>query len=274
MTSPSSTAATVPITTTAQHHHSNSFSGTPEYGFSSTTGGTGRVGLIPPKQHVQYSSAPIGHNGNAHRDTQPLEVDEMGGLVGRKGSNATVDHAGYAGGASGGGGMAPIDEDGTASVGAGAAAGAGPRPSTATGAGEVRARPSFTGSVVGGGGAAAHHRRRPSASTTGANPQNRLTITNYSEREAEAVAAENAAMNAKRPGSSGGARRPRSAGGPNGHGGAAGHRGQWPTAEEEKKQLYENAVAKVHKVQGAAALAHTVSLSEVSDTADIRGLGS
>ncbi|KAL4081284.1 hypothetical protein V8B97DRAFT_2020138 [Scleroderma yunnanense] len=234
VTSPSSTAPTVPITSaTAQHHHSNSFSGTPDYGFSS--GGPVRPGLIPPKQHVQYSSAPIGPNGSAHRDMQQLEVDELGELKGRRGPSATVDHAGYAGGVAQPT-MARIDEDSSGS-------GAG----SPLGGGDVRARPSFTGSV----GGAAHHRRKHSASaTTAANPQNRLTITNYSEYEAEAVAAENGTAN--RPGSAGGANRPKS----------AGQRGHWPTAEEEKKQLYEHAVARVQKVQGTAALAHTVSLNE------------
>ncbi|KAG6331726.1 hypothetical protein ID866_7363 [Astraeus odoratus] len=238
MTSPSSTAATVPITTPSPHHQStNSFSGTPDYGFSSigagagtgtgtgaagagagagATGAPGRGNLLPPRQHVQYSSAPIGHNGTARRDAQ-LEVDEFGGLSDCRQTPGTVDHPGYGGG--GGGGpvlqppaMTPIEEDAGSSTHGGA---------------NVTARPSLTGSV-------ANQRRRPSATSQATNAHNRLTITNYSEREAEDVAAENASagVTAARPSS-------------------AGRHAPWLTAEEEKKRLYENAVAKVQKVQGA-----------------------
>ncbi|KAI6043324.1 hypothetical protein EDC04DRAFT_2652439 [Pisolithus marmoratus] len=220
MTSPSSTAPTVPITSTMQDH-----------AFSSASAG-GATGLIPPRQHVQYSSAPIGHNGTARRDAQ-LEADELGGLIyGRRGSNTnTVDHPGF--GAGQGfqqSGMARIEED-VANL-------------TSGGAG-ITARPSLTGS------AGIHqHTRRPSATGSQAgHQQNRLTITNYSEREAEAIAAENRNLNSSgsTSGGSGGGPGPRPSSGP---------RGQWPTAEDEKTQLYETAVARVQKVQGAAAMAN------------------
>lgn len=234
MTSPSSTAPTVPITSTTPHHNlSSGFSGVQDHTFSSApAGGTaGRGSLLPPRQHVQYSSAPIGHNGNVRRDAQ-LEVDELGGLMyGRRGSNTTVDHPGFGVGNGAGqqSGMARIEED-VANLTAGA---------------DITTRPSFTGSV-----GAPQHRRRPSATGSQAgHHQNRLTITNYSEREAEALAAENMNLDS----SGGGGTSSSVSGSRPGPRPSSGPRGQWPTAEDEKTQLYESAVARVQKVQGAAA---------------------
>lgn len=236
MISPSSTAPTVPITSTTSHHNpSGSFSAMQDHNFSSaSTGGTaGRSSLIPPRQHVQYSSAPIGHNGSARRDTQ-LEADELGGLIhGRRGSNtSTIDHPGFGAGNQGfqQSGMARIEED-VANLTAGGA--------------DVTARPSLTGSIR-----THQHGRQPSATGSQAgHQQNRLTITNYSEREAEAIAAENMDLS-----SSGGMGS--SSGGRPGLRPSSGPRGQWPTAEDEKTQLYASAVARVQQVQGAAAMAN------------------
>ncbi|KAI6103665.1 hypothetical protein F5141DRAFT_1132298 [Pisolithus sp. B1] len=228
MTSPSSTAPTVPITSATPHHNvDHTFSS------ASTGGATGRSSLIPPRQHVQYSSAPIGHNGIVRRDAQ-LEADELGGLIyGRRGSNtSTVDHPGFgAGNIPGQGfqqsGMARIEED-VANLTAGGV--------------DITARPSLTGTVR-----THQHGRQPSATGSQAgHQQNRLTITNYSEREAEAIAAENSSSGGI-SGSDGGRLGLRPSSGP---------RGQWPTAEDEKTQLYESAVARVQKVQGAAAMAN------------------
>lgn len=84
-------------------------------------------------------------------------------------------------------------------------------------------------------------RRKPSA-----NAQNRLTITNYSEQDA----AEGISPQALRPA------RPTTP--------PRGAQKAWPTAENEKRMLYENAVARVQKVQGAAAMANATAASEVS----------
>ncbi|KAI6115398.1 hypothetical protein EDD17DRAFT_1565478 [Pisolithus thermaeus] len=228
MTSPSSTAPTVPITSATPHHNvDHTFSS------ASTRGATGHSSLIPPRQHVQYSSAPIGHNGIVRRDAQ-LEADEMGGLIyGRRGSNtSTVDHPGFGASSSAGqgfqqSGMARIEED-VANLTAGGV--------------DITARPSLTGSIR-----TPRHGRQPSATGSQAgHQQNRLTITNYSEREVEAIAAENSSSGGI-SGSDGGRPGLRPSSGPC---------SQWPTAEDEKTQLYESAVARVQKVQGAAAMAN------------------
>ncbi|KIJ59700.1 hypothetical protein HYDPIDRAFT_177738 [Hydnomerulius pinastri MD-312] len=222
MTSPSSPAATVPITTSTStrpltgdsaHHSITDFSN-----FSS-----GRGPLVPPKQSVQYSTAPVGHNGSAGRGDE-LEVDELGELGYGRGTKATgtIDHPGYgsSNAQSHTPGLGGIAEDGSAGA-----------------AGGIEARPSVTGS---GGG----RRRRPSA-TGQQQSQNRFTITNISEKDAAE------GINAQTPRASPGT--PPSAGRPG---------KSWPTAEDEKKQLYENAVARVQKVQGTAAVVSTTSLNE------------
>lgn len=80
-------------------------------------------------------------------------------------------------------------------------------------------------------------RRRPSA-----NAQNRFTITNISEKDAEE------GMNPQVSRATTPPTRAQKA---------------WPTAENEKKVLYENAVAKVQKVQGVAAMASATAASDV-----------
>ena len=82
-------------------------------------------------------------------------------------------------------------------------------------------------------------RRRPSANAQ----QNRLTITNISEKDAEE------GMNPQVLGATTPPTR------------AA--QKAWPTAENEKKVLYESAVAKVQKVQGAAAMPSATTASDV-----------
>ena len=77
-------------------------------------------------------------------------------------------------------------------------------------------------------------RRRPSA-----NAQNRLTITNYSEKDVED------GINPQVLPPTRGSQR------------------AWPTAENEKKMLYETAVARVQKVQGTAAMANATAASDV-----------
>lgn len=83
-------------------------------------------------------------------------------------------------------------------------------------------------------------RRRPSA-----NAQNRLTIANISEKDAE-EGISSQVLRAARPMTP---TRPAQK--------------AWPTAEEEKKLLYENAVARVQKVQGTAAMANATAASDV-----------
>ncbi|KAH7889190.1 hypothetical protein F5I97DRAFT_482937 [Phlebopus sp. FC_14] len=231
MTSPSSPAATVPITTSAvaaatQPLTGDAFTHNPSNTFSTNDFGS-RGPLVPPKQSVQYSSAPTGHNGSAHRE--PLDADEFGELgymTIRQQSKmpGTIDHPGYGSSGQSQGPsavMGSIQEDEA-------------RPTTA----DASARPSVTGTGTGG-------RRRPSA-TAQQGSQNRFTITNISEKDAAE------GINAQVPvGRAAAASPPRS-------------QRAWPSAEEEKRQLYENAVARVQKVQGAAAIGNTSPSNETS----------
>lgn len=102
---------------------------------------------------------------------------------------------------------------------------------------------------LGGAGAEGGHgvaeprpgRRRPSA-----NAQNRLTITNISEKDAaEGI---NPQVSRVIPPTTPPSR--------------ATQKG-YPTAEDEKKMLYEDAVAKVKVVQGAALMANATAASDV-----------
>ncbi|KAF9220194.1 hypothetical protein BS17DRAFT_739755 [Gyrodon lividus] len=225
MTSPGP-AATVPITTTitrpltgdSQNHNTNDF------------GLNSRAPYVPPKQSVQYSTAPVGQNGSANTQKDPLEVDELGALGYGSGARpaGTIDHPGYGSSnrPSSRGGLGGIQEDSILSgVGEGG------------GSSGIEPRPSFTGSG---------RRRRPSA-TTG---QNRFTITNISEKDAaEGLNAQvPRAARPTTPPSGGRAERP------------------WPTAEDEKKQLYDSAVAKVAKVQGTVAMANVTATSDSTAT--------
>jgi hypothetical protein len=131
------------------------------------------------------------------------EADELGTLKSRQRVTGTVDHPDY--GSSPQTSMGSIPEDGTGAV-----------------------RP------IGGSG----RRRRGSAAAGGS--QNRLTITNISDRDAEvreAVEQEQlAARLAQQTTPLTKAQR------------------SWISAEEEKKKLYENAKAKVERVQGSAVM--------------------
>lgn len=82
--------------------------------------------------------------------------------------------------------------------------------------------------------------RRPGTGGS-TNQQNRLTVTNFNDGEMESLGAAITEMHSLR-------------------------RGQraWPSAEDEKKQLYERAVAKVEKVQGAGVMANVSSSADVS----------
>ncbi|OJA13603.1 hypothetical protein AZE42_02737, partial [Rhizopogon vesiculosus] len=142
-----------------------------------------------------------------------LEADELGALQGHQSRTpGTVDHPGYI---SSPNSMGSIQEDGTGT-----------------------ARP-----VAGPG-----RRRRGSATATGT--QNRLTITNISDLDAEvreAVEQEQLATRLAQP-TTPSTRNQRS----------------WLSAEEEKKKLYENARARVERVQGSAAM--TSQPSETSSS--------
>ncbi|KAG0707826.1 hypothetical protein DFH29DRAFT_599883 [Suillus ampliporus] len=194
MTTPSSTAPTVPITPRPLTGNSQ----TSDY---NSAQGHGRTPLSPPASSIQYNTAPNAQNGDNQRDD--LEVDELGALKSHQSRvPGTVDHPGY--GLSAQNSMGSIQEDGAANV-----------------------RP------VGGSG----RRRRGSAVAAGT--QNRLTITNISDRDAEVrEAVEQAQMAARQ-------QQPTT----------PPMRGQraWLSAEEEKRKLYESAKAKVEKVQGSAA---------------------
>ncbi|KAF8838756.1 hypothetical protein BDN67DRAFT_971075 [Paxillus ammoniavirescens] len=224
MSSPSGPAATVPITTTVarpltgesqKHNPSNSLSGANDFGRS----------LVPPKQSVQYSTAPVGQNGSAKGK---LDVDELGALGHGSGAKVagTIDHPGYGSSnrPSSRGGLGGIQEDPNSSLGDGG------------GPSGVESRPSFTSSG---------RRRRPSA-----NAQNRFTITNISEKDAEEGLNPQVPMAARptTPPSAGRSER------------------QWLSAEDEKKQLYDSAVAKVQKVQGAVAMGNVTQAGESAAT--------
>ena len=215
VTSPSSPAATVPITTsvtrplTAESYNSNHFSGLNELSVNSRTS-------APLKQSVQYSTAPTGHNGSANPH---LEANELGALGGGSGAKlaGTIDHPGY---------------------------GSSVRPTSRGGLGGIQ-EDSLLGGSDGGQGVAEprlNGRRRPSANAA----QNRFTITNYSEKDAE-EGINPQVMRAARPTTP-----------------TRSTQKAWPTAENEKKVLYENAIAKVQKVQGAAAATNAATASDVS----------
>ncbi|KAG6371878.1 hypothetical protein JVT61DRAFT_8877 [Boletus reticuloceps] len=201
--SPSSPAATVPITTSIvrpqtgdSSHRVSAFN---EFGSTPTP--------APPKQSI-HRTAPTGHNGTAN--TQ-LDADELGALGSSSGARATatVDHPGY---------------------------GSSRRPGSRGGLGGIQEN-----SVLSGTGAEGSQvvpearvgRRRPSANAQ----QNRLTITNISEKDAEegitAMPAPRATQKA------------------------------WPTAENEKAKLYENAVLRVQQVQGPAAMGSATTASDM-----------
>lgn len=217
-TSPSSPAATVPITTitrplTADFYNQNSS--------TYVSGVTNEFGInlrspAPPKQSVQYSTAPTGHNGTA---SAHLDVDELGALGGGSGAKVvgTIDHPGY---------------------------GSSNRPTSRSGLGDIQEDPPMGGAGAEGGQGVAEPRttgvgrRRPSAIV-----QNRLTITNFSDKDA----VEGINPQASR------ATTPPSRGAQKG----------WITAENEKRRLYEDAVAKVQQIQGAAAMANATAASDV-----------
>ncbi|KAH0826905.1 hypothetical protein J3R83DRAFT_4497 [Lanmaoa asiatica] len=220
LTSPSSPAATVPITTsitrplTAESHIqnvSNYLSGVSELGINARS-------PAPPKQSVQYSTAPTGHNGTASAQLDPDELGALGGGSGAK-MAGTVDHPGYGSSnrPTSRGGLGGIQEDSVLG-GAGAEGGQGVAEPRTTGVG----------------------RRRPSA-----NAQNRLTITNISEKDTEEGISPQV-LRAARPTTP-----------------TRSMQKGWPTAENEKKLLYENAVARVQKVQGTAAMANATAASDV-----------
>ncbi|KIK92149.1 hypothetical protein PAXRUDRAFT_26807 [Paxillus rubicundulus Ve08.2h10] len=218
MSPPSGPAATVPITTTVtrpltgesqKHNPSNSLSGVNDFSRP----------LVPPKQSVQYSTAPVGQNGSAK---DKLDADELGTLGAGAKISGTIDHPGYGSSnrPSSRGGLGGIQEDPNSSFGDGG------------GPSGVESRPSFTSSG---------RRRRPSA-----NAQNRLTITNISEKDAEEGLNPQVPRAARpmTPPSAGRSER------------------QWLSAEDEKKQLYDSAVAKVQKVQGAVVMGNAAQVGE------------
>ena len=165
----------------------------------------------PPKQSVQYSTAPTGVNGTANPQ---LDVDELGALGDGSGPRmtGTIDHPGY---------------------------GSAKRPTSRGGLGGIQEDSAVAGADGGLGVAEPRPgRRRPSA-----NAQNRFTITNISEKDAEEGMNPQVLRATTLP-----SRGPQKA---------------WPTAENEKKLLYDNAVAKVQKVQGAAAMASATAANDV-----------
>ncbi|KAG2063406.1 hypothetical protein BDR04DRAFT_1111421 [Suillus decipiens] len=162
----------------------------------------GRTPLTPLASSIKYNTTPSARNGDKQHDD--LEVDEIGALQNHQSRvPGTIDHPGY--GSSAQIPMGSIQEDSSTVV-----------------------RP------VGGSG----RRRRGSAVAAGT--QNRLTITNISDRDAELREAVEQAQIATR-------QQPTT----------PPMRGQrsWLSAEEEKKKLYESARAKVEQVQGSAVMA-------------------
>lgn len=165
--------------------------------------GHGRTPLIPPTSSIKYNTAPNAQNDNDQHDD--LEVDEVGALQSHQSRvPGTIDHPGYNSSAQIP--MGSIQENSTLVV-----------------------RP------VGG----SSRRRRGSA--TAAGTQNRLTITNISDRDAEVREAVEQAQIAARQ------QQPTT----------PPMRGQrsWLSAEDEKRKLYESARAKVEQVQGSAVMA-------------------
>lgn len=117
------------------------------------------------------------------------------------------------------------------------------RPTSRGGLGGIQ-EDAILGSVEGGQGliearAISERRRRPSANA------NRLTITNISEKDAEDGITPQE-LNTLHPTTP-----------------SRAAQNAWPSAKNEKKMLYENAMAKVQKVQGAAAMAVTAAASDV-----------
>lgn len=171
--------------------------------YNSSAQGHGRTVLTPLTSTIKYNTTPNAQNGDNQHDD--LEVDEVGALQSHQPRvPGTIDHPGY--GSSAQIPMGSIQEDSALAV-----------------------RP------VGGSG----RRRRGSAAASGT--QNRLTITNISDRDAEVrEAVEQAQMAARQQ-----------------HPTTPPMRGQrsWLSAEEEKRKLYESARAKVEQVQGSAVMA-------------------
>ncbi|KAG2037174.1 hypothetical protein BDR03DRAFT_1010875 [Suillus americanus] len=171
--------------------------------YNSSAQGHGRTPLTPPASSIKYNTTPNAQNGDNQHDD--LEVDEVGALQSHQSRvPGTIDHPGY--GSSAQIPMGSIQEDSALAV-----------------------RP------VGGSG----RRRRGSAVAAGT--QNRLTITNISDRDAELrEAVEQAQMAARQQQTT-----------------TPQMRGQrsWISAEEEKRKLYESARAKVEQVQGSAVMA-------------------
>jgi hypothetical protein len=170
--------------------------------YNSSAQGHGRTPLTPPASSIKYNTTPNAQNGDNQDDD--LEVDEVGALQSLQSRvPGTIEHPGY--GSSAQIPMGSIREDSTVAV-----------------------RP------VGGSG-----RRRRGSATAGT--QNRLTITNISDRDAEVREAVEQAQIAARQ------QQPTT----------PPMRGQrsWLSAEDEKKKLYESARAKVEQVQGSAVMA-------------------
>ncbi|KAF8552577.1 hypothetical protein OG21DRAFT_1486082 [Imleria badia] len=212
LTSPSSPAATVPITTSVTRPRTaDSYTNR-----VSEFGGNSRSPPAPPKQFVQYSTAPTGVNGTANPQ---LDVDELGALGDGPGPKVagTIDHPGY---------------------------GSAKRPTSRGGLGGIQEDPTLGGAGSEGGHGVAEARPRQRRPT--ANAQNRFTITNISEKDAEEGMNPQVSRATTLP-----------------------SRGQkaWPTAENEKKVLYDNAVARVQQIQGAAAMASATAASDVPSSA-------
>ncbi|KAG9313333.1 hypothetical protein JVU11DRAFT_5638 [Chiua virens] len=206
VTSPSSPAATVPITTSIirpqtdeshnQNNNNNRLSGVNDLSPNPRS---------PPKQFAPYSTAPGGYNGNA---ADGNEFGVLGGASGTK-MTGTIDHPGY---------------------------GSSNRPGSRGGLGGIQ-----EDTQLGAEGQVSHlrpiGRRRPSAS-------NRLTITNISEKDAEDGLVSKPPRVTTPP--------------------ARNATNAWLSAEAEKQLLYENAVARVQKVQGAAAISGLTEEDQVS----------
>lgn len=201
---PITTSITRPLTAESYlQNASNRLSSANELGVNS------RLTPAQPKQSVQYNTAPTGLNGTANGRLDANEIGVLGGGSGAKGAG-TVDHPGY---------------------------GSSNRPNSRGGLGGIQ-EDSILGGAEGGQGVAESRtvgvgRRRPSA-----NAQNRLTITNISEKDAEE-----------------GIDRPTTP--------TRTAQKAWLTAENEKKLLYQNAVARVQKVQGAVAMGPVTAANDV-----------
>lgn len=174
--------------------------------YNSSAQGHGRTPLTPPVSSIKYNTTPNAHNGDIQYDD--LEVDEIGALQSHQSrAPGTIDHPGYSSSA-----QIPM--------------------------GSIQEDSALVVRHVGGSG----RRRRGSAA---AGTQNRLTITNISDRDAEVrEAVEQAQLAARQQQST-----------------TPSIRGQrsWLSAEEEKRKLYESARAKVEQVQGSAVMAPQAS---------------